>query len=177
MPALSLSFIHAVKDVKGMGFCNWAKLTLEFLVHGVRKYRNKGHREATGCIFLLVLFYLDCVSPTSVTTPATTRSIPRLNDWGDAEIRETLRRLRGKGSFNTVKMEFNFIKEESHVDDEQMDTHHVHKGKTEYDEVCLTKIETDVRKLKELILGKTECNEFRNDLVFRTPSPTGVSKS
>lgn len=93
MPALSLSFIHAVKDVKGMGFCNWAKLTLEFLVHGVRKYRNKGHREATGCIFRLVLFYLDCVSPTSVTTPATTRSVPRLNDWGDAEIRETLRRL------------------------------------------------------------------------------------
>lgn len=58
-------------------------------------------------------------------------------------------------------MEFNFIKEESHVDDEQMEAHHVHKGKTEYDEVRLTKIETDVRKLKELILGKTECNEFR----------------
>ncbi|XP_028118974.1 uncharacterized protein LOC114316521 isoform X2 [Camellia sinensis] len=52
MTGLKPSFIHAVKDVNRMRACNWAKLTLQFLHNGVRKY--KGHRGATGCVFLLM---------------------------------------------------------------------------------------------------------------------------
>ncbi|CAL5337764.1 unnamed protein product [Camellia sinensis] len=53
MTALNALFIHAVKDVNGMRACNWAKLTLQFLHNGVRKY--KGHRGATGSVLLLMV--------------------------------------------------------------------------------------------------------------------------
>ena len=53
MTGLKPSFIHAVKDVNRMRACNWAKLTLQFLHNGVRKY--KVHRSATGCVFLLMV--------------------------------------------------------------------------------------------------------------------------
>ncbi|CAL5323238.1 unnamed protein product [Camellia sinensis] len=53
MTALNPSFIHAVKDVNGMRACNWAKLTLQFLHNSVCK--SKGHRGATGCVFLLMV--------------------------------------------------------------------------------------------------------------------------
>ncbi|CAL5417359.1 unnamed protein product [Camellia sinensis] len=88
--ALKPSFIHAVKDVNGMRACNWAKLTLQFLHNGVRKY--KGHRGATGCVFLLM---------NSTSTSATMRSTPRHHDWGDTQIRETLQRIRRKQNFPT----------------------------------------------------------------------------
>ncbi|CAL5399360.1 unnamed protein product [Camellia sinensis] len=52
MTGLKSSFVHAVKDVNRMRACNWAKLTLQFLHNGVRKY--KGHRGATGCVFPLM---------------------------------------------------------------------------------------------------------------------------
>ncbi|CAL5443607.1 unnamed protein product [Camellia sinensis] len=52
MTGLKPSFVHAVKDVNRMRAYNWAKLTLQFLHNGVRKY--KGHRGATGCVFLLM---------------------------------------------------------------------------------------------------------------------------
>ncbi|CAL5344281.1 unnamed protein product [Camellia sinensis] len=53
MTSLKPSFVHAMKDVNRMRACNWAKLTLQFLHNGVRKY--KGHRGATGCVFLLMV--------------------------------------------------------------------------------------------------------------------------
>ena len=42
------------------------------------------------------LFYLDRFAPPCKSTSATTRSIHRLNDWGDAKIRETRRRMGRK---------------------------------------------------------------------------------
>ncbi|KAL7202112.1 hypothetical protein ACSBR1_033730 [Camellia fascicularis] len=56
MAVLTPSFIRAVKDVNGMRASNWAKLTKQFLVKGVRKYKTNGHRNATGCVFLLMVW-------------------------------------------------------------------------------------------------------------------------
>ncbi|KAH7851793.1 hypothetical protein Vadar_016547 [Vaccinium darrowii] len=54
-PALKKSFLHAVKNVETMKYSNWAKLTLDFLISGVRKSKRKGNPKANGCLLLLVV--------------------------------------------------------------------------------------------------------------------------
>ncbi|KAI8551126.1 hypothetical protein RHMOL_Rhmol06G0161100 [Rhododendron molle] len=55
-PALKKSYLHAVKNVEAMKECNWAKLTLEFLIGSIRKCKQKGHLRANGCLLLLVVY-------------------------------------------------------------------------------------------------------------------------
>ncbi|KAH7846353.1 hypothetical protein Vadar_012840 [Vaccinium darrowii] len=54
-PALKKSFLHAVWNVETMKYSNWAKLTLDFLISGVRKCKRKGNPKANGCLLLLVV--------------------------------------------------------------------------------------------------------------------------
>ncbi|KAF7131520.1 hypothetical protein RHSIM_Rhsim09G0109800 [Rhododendron simsii] len=56
-PALKKSYLHAVKNVEAMKECNWAKLTLDYLIGSVRKCKQKGHLRANGCLLLLVVWY------------------------------------------------------------------------------------------------------------------------
>ncbi|KAI8571555.1 hypothetical protein RHMOL_Rhmol01G0129000 [Rhododendron molle] len=56
-PVLKKSYLHAVKNVEAMKECNWAKLTLDFLISSVRKCKQKGHLRANGCLLLLVVFH------------------------------------------------------------------------------------------------------------------------
>ncbi|CAL5339017.1 unnamed protein product [Camellia sinensis] len=152
MTALKPSFIHVVKDVNGMRAYNWAKLTLQFLHNGVRKYKSKGHRGATGCVFLLMLLYLDCVCRSSTSTLATMRSMPRLHDWGDTQIQEMLRRIRRKQNLPTIVVEFDYNNDESDADDANMDACHVeNQQKRQYDEVRMSNLEFDIRELKEMM--------------------------
>ncbi|KAH7865271.1 hypothetical protein Vadar_004466 [Vaccinium darrowii] len=54
-PALKKSFLHVVRNVETMKYSNWAKLTLDFLICGVRKCKRKGNPKANGCLLLLVV--------------------------------------------------------------------------------------------------------------------------
>lgn len=55
MPAIGQSWVHVVKDVDGMKDYNWAKLTLDCLVEGIRTCKTRGHLKANGCLFLLAV--------------------------------------------------------------------------------------------------------------------------
>ena len=50
--------------------------------------------------FFMQLFYLDNVSPTFDGPSNAMRAIPRLNYWGDDQLRETVRLFRKLGGFN-----------------------------------------------------------------------------
>ncbi|KAG5516564.1 hypothetical protein RHGRI_037321 [Rhododendron griersonianum] len=88
------------------------------------------------------LFYLDNVSPTFESTYATTRSIPRLNDWGDSQLKKTFRLFRKLGGFhNEVKVTFS--------KPSQMNDHHVDVVKTEiYDDM-----RHDIGELKHTMIS------------------------
>ncbi|KAE9445824.1 hypothetical protein C3L33_22275, partial [Rhododendron williamsianum] len=57
------SFMNSVSDVVEMGNQNWANLTLDFLCKGIQEQRDKHLVQPNGCLFLLVVFYFDRVSP------------------------------------------------------------------------------------------------------------------
>ncbi|KAG5530585.1 hypothetical protein RHGRI_025520 [Rhododendron griersonianum] len=91
------------------------------------------------------LFYLDNVSPTFESTYDTTRSIPRLNDWGDSQLKKTFRLFRKLGGFhNEVKVTFS--------KPSQMNDHHVDVVKTEiYDDM-----RHDIGELKHTMISMNE---------------------
>ncbi|CAL5424782.1 unnamed protein product [Camellia sinensis] len=128
MTALKPSFIHAVKDVNGMRACNWAKLTLQFLHNGVRKYKSKGHRTVTGCVFLL------------------------MEDIFCDHRHEFKNKDTRKQNFPTVAVEFDYSNDESDADHADTDAHHAdNQQKGQYDEVRMSNVESDIRELKEMI--------------------------
>ncbi|XP_058198458.1 uncharacterized protein LOC131313981 [Rhododendron vialii] len=107
--SLNVSSLHFVKDVEVMKNCNWGKLTLHSLVCGINIYQDGKRVNISGCLFLLLLFYLDNVSPTFESTYATTRSIPRLNDWGDSQLKKTFQLFRKLGGFHNEVVHFNHM--------------------------------------------------------------------
>ncbi|CAL5326282.1 unnamed protein product [Camellia sinensis] len=90
------SFIHLVQNVDGMKDYNWSKFTLQFLVRGLRKHSSKSQSQPNGCLFLIMLFYFDRLAPSGCHV-ARACSVPCLADWGDAEIKETLKLFKNSG--------------------------------------------------------------------------------
>ncbi|KAH7836715.1 hypothetical protein Vadar_004681 [Vaccinium darrowii] len=108
-PTVNQSYIHLVSDVRGMENVNWAKITLDFLCQGIRVQRSNGLVQANGCLFLLLVFYLDHVSPTGLPIP---RTNPRLAIWGDREIKEVLREFNVIGGYKKEGVRVAFTMEE-----------------------------------------------------------------
>ncbi|KAF7144603.1 hypothetical protein RHSIM_Rhsim04G0115000 [Rhododendron simsii] len=115
-PALKKSYVHAVKNVEAMKECNWAKLTVDFLIGSVRKCKQKGHLRANGCLLLLVLFFLDHITTKETRTPSP-RSTPSLARWGDAKISGTMR-LLGDYQNKKVYMKFTHIEKQNQASPE-----------------------------------------------------------
>ncbi|KAF7154070.1 hypothetical protein RHSIM_Rhsim01G0153500 [Rhododendron simsii] len=84
-------------DVAEMANQNWAKLTLQFLCKGVQDQRDKDHVQSSGCLFLLVVFYLERVSP---TLKPSIRKFPSLVVWGDVEIKKVLHQFDKIGGYD-----------------------------------------------------------------------------
>ncbi|KAI8560913.1 hypothetical protein RHMOL_Rhmol04G0292800 [Rhododendron molle] len=91
------SFTKAVSDVREMGKQNWAKLTLQFLCKGIQYQRDNHHVQPSGCLFLLVVFYLERVSP---SVKPSIRKLPSLVVWGDDEIRSVLHQFDKIGGYD-----------------------------------------------------------------------------
>ncbi|KAH7840560.1 hypothetical protein Vadar_018579 [Vaccinium darrowii] len=108
-PAVNQSYIHLVSDVRGMENVNWAKITLDFLCQGIRVQRSNGLVQANGCLFLLLVFYFDHVSPTGLPIP---RTNPRLAIWGDREIKDVLREFKVIGGYKKEGVRVTFTTEE-----------------------------------------------------------------
>ncbi|KAF7143248.1 hypothetical protein RHSIM_Rhsim05G0139900 [Rhododendron simsii] len=115
-PALRKSYLHAVKNVEAVKECNWAKLTLDFLIGSIRKCKQKGHLRANGCLLLLVLFFLDHVTTKETHTPCP-RSTPSLAHWGDAKISGTMS-LLGDYQNKKVNMKFTHIEKQNQASPE-----------------------------------------------------------
>ncbi|KAI8537879.1 hypothetical protein RHMOL_Rhmol09G0058500 [Rhododendron molle] len=92
------SFMKAVSDVREMGKQNWAKLTLQFLCKGIQYQRDNHHVPPSGCLFLLVVFYLERVSP---SVKPSIRKLPSLVVWGDDEIRSVLHQFDKIGGYDS----------------------------------------------------------------------------
>ncbi|KAH7862978.1 hypothetical protein Vadar_011764 [Vaccinium darrowii] len=119
--AINQSFVHAVIDVETMEKMNWAKLTLDFLCKGIREKRRDGRVQGNGCLFLLMVFYFERVSPIQMVDPYV-RTVPCLAAWGDSETKEILRRFRNIGGYDTEGVVVHFLTEEGRVE-EKSDGH------------------------------------------------------
>ncbi|KAH7861286.1 hypothetical protein Vadar_024189 [Vaccinium darrowii] len=108
-PAVNQSYIHLVSDVRGMENVNWAKITLDFICQGIRVQQSNGLVQPNGCLFLLMVFYLDHVSPTGLPMP---RTNPRLAIWGDREIKDVLREFKVIGGYKKEGVRVTFTTEE-----------------------------------------------------------------
>ncbi|KAF7150337.1 hypothetical protein RHSIM_Rhsim02G0127200 [Rhododendron simsii] len=105
------SFIQKVTDVKAMGNVNWAKLILNFLRKGINDQCFYGHLQPNGCLFLLVVFYLDHVSPIPQVIPYV-RHVPLMAGLGDADIKGILHRLDEIGGYDNPGVVVHFRSEE-----------------------------------------------------------------
>ncbi|KAF7143268.1 hypothetical protein RHSIM_Rhsim05G0160000 [Rhododendron simsii] len=108
---VSRSLINVVSDVAAMANQNWANLTLDFLCKGILDQRNKDHVQPSGCLFLLVVFYLDRVSPRPTVMPYV-RKFPSLLAWGDSEIKSVLHRFDQIGGYDREGVVVHFTLEE-----------------------------------------------------------------
>ncbi|CAL5334986.1 unnamed protein product [Camellia sinensis] len=173
MTALKPSFIHVVKDMNGMRACNWAKLTLQFLHNGVCKYNSKGHRAATGCVFLLMVEF-DYNNDES--------------NANDADMDAHHVDNQQKGQYNEVCM--------SNV---EFDIHELKEmmKKVKGNDVCIINLSSNVAELKEMLKQLLQCfslgcnepfakqtnlGERKQILhhliegIFSRPQPAGVDK-
>ncbi|KAI8573624.1 hypothetical protein RHMOL_Rhmol01G0291400 [Rhododendron molle] len=105
------SLINVVSDVAAMANQNWANLTLDFLCKGILDQRDKDHVQPSGCLFLLVVFYLDRVSPRPIVMPYV-RKFPSLLVWGDSEIKSILHRFDQIGGYDREGVVVHFTLEE-----------------------------------------------------------------
>ncbi|XP_028083639.1 uncharacterized protein LOC114284889 [Camellia sinensis] len=59
--SINRCFLHSLKDMSSLHKLNWSKLVLDFLVDGVRKYKDKGEgkgqRGIRGCLFFLMVCF------------------------------------------------------------------------------------------------------------------------
>ncbi|KAF7127164.1 hypothetical protein RHSIM_Rhsim11G0015600 [Rhododendron simsii] len=108
---VSRSFINGVSDVVAMGNQNWANLTLEFLCKGIQEQRDKHLVQPNGCLFLLVVFYFDRVSPSPTVMPYV-RKFPSLVHWGDIEITNILHEFDKIGGYDSQGVVVHFTLDE-----------------------------------------------------------------
>ncbi|CAL5385728.1 unnamed protein product [Camellia sinensis] len=128
----------------GMKDYNWAKFTLQFFVHGLCKYNSKSHSQPNGCLFLIMLFYFDRVTPTGCDV-AHARSVSYLADWGDAEIKATLKLFQNSGGYQNEEVDVNF------VIDEQIQPFVQSEEMNNINDVQISKIETTVCDMKSVL--------------------------
>ncbi|CAL5415524.1 unnamed protein product [Camellia sinensis] len=138
------SFIHLIQNVDGMKDYNWSKFTLQFFVRGLCKYNSKSHSQPNGCLFLIMLFYFDCVAPSGCDA-GRARSIPSLAYWGDAEIKATLKLFQKSGGYQNEEVDVNFVVDEPmqpFVQSEEMKN---------MNDIRISKIETTVCDMKSVL--------------------------
>ncbi|KAI8570059.1 hypothetical protein RHMOL_Rhmol01G0003500 [Rhododendron molle] len=111
------SFMNGVSDVVGMGNQNWANLTLDFLCKGIQEQCDKYLVQPNGCLFLLVVFYFDRVSP-SPKVMFYVRKFPTLVNWGDIEIKNILHEFDKIGGYDSEGVVVNFTLDEGTKVDE-----------------------------------------------------------
>ncbi|KAI8566844.1 hypothetical protein RHMOL_Rhmol02G0073900 [Rhododendron molle] len=111
------SFMNGVSDVVAMGSQNWANLTLNFLCKGIQEQRDRHLVQPNGCLFLLVVFYFDRVSP-SPTVTSYVRKFPSLVNWGDIEIKNILHEFDNIGGYDSEGVVVNFTLDEGAKVDE-----------------------------------------------------------
>ncbi|KAI8551622.1 hypothetical protein RHMOL_Rhmol06G0200200 [Rhododendron molle] len=115
--SVTRSFMNGVSDVVAMGSQNWANLTLDFLCKGIQEQRDKHLVQPNGCLFLLVVFYFDRVSP-SPTVTSYVRKFPSLVNWGDIEIKNILHEFDNIGGYDSEGVVVNFTLDEGTKVDE-----------------------------------------------------------
>ncbi|CAL5354101.1 unnamed protein product [Camellia sinensis] len=91
-----------------------------------------------------MLFYFDRVAPSGCHV-ARARSVPCLADWGDAEIKETLKLFENSGGYQNEKVAVNFVVEE------QMPPSVQSEGMKNIDDSQILKIETTVCDIKSIL--------------------------
>ncbi|KAF5933206.1 hypothetical protein HYC85_029377 [Camellia sinensis] len=142
------SFIHLIQNVDGMKDYNWSKFTLQFFVRGLCKYNSKSHSQPNGCLFLIMLFYFDCVAPSGCDA-GRARSIPSLAYWGDAEIKATLKLFQKSGGYQNeeviLSVDVNFVV------DEQMQPFVQSEEMKNMNDIRISKIETTVCDMKSVL--------------------------
>ncbi|GMP59648.1 hypothetical protein CsSME_00022856 [Camellia sinensis var. sinensis] len=92
------------------------------------------------------LFYFDHVAPSGCHV-ARARLVPCLAHWGDAEIKETLKRFQNLGGYQNEEVEVNFVVEE------QMQPLVQSEGMKNIDDSRISKIETTVCYMKSILEG------------------------
>ncbi|XP_028111023.1 uncharacterized protein LOC114309486 [Camellia sinensis] len=109
--SINRCFLHSLKDMSALHKLNWSKLVLDFLVDGVRKYKDKGEgkgqRGIRGCLFFLMLFYVEHVTPAvDFVSPCASRQAPRLVYWIDEVIKKRISMLEKLQYQNNKKVGF-----------------------------------------------------------------------
>ncbi|CAL5383965.1 unnamed protein product [Camellia sinensis] len=135
------SFIPLVQNMDGMKDYNWAKFTLQFFVRGLCKYNSKSHSQPNGCLFLIMLFYFDRAAPSGCDV-AHAHSVPYLADWGDAEIKATLKLFQNSGGYQNEEVDVNF------VIDKQIQPFVQSEEMKNINDVRISKIETTICDMK-----------------------------
>ncbi|CAL5425778.1 unnamed protein product [Camellia sinensis] len=138
------SFIHLAQNVDGMKNYNWSKFTLQFFVRGLCKYNSKSHSQPNGCLFLIMLFYFDRVAPSGYDV-GRARSVPSLADWGDAEIKVTLKLFQNSGGYQNEEVDVNFVV------DEQMQPFVQSEEMKNINDIRISKIEMTVCDMKSVL--------------------------
>ncbi|GMQ09269.1 hypothetical protein CsSME_00052702 [Camellia sinensis var. sinensis] len=87
------------------------------------------------------LFYFDRVAPSGCDV-ARARSVPYLADWGDAEIKATLKLFQNSGGYQNEEVDVNFVV------DEQMQPFVQSEEMKNINDIQISKIETTVQGLK-----------------------------
>ncbi|KAF7114858.1 hypothetical protein RHSIM_RhsimUnG0074900 [Rhododendron simsii] len=98
-------------NVVAMGNQNWVNLTPDFLCKGIQEQRDKHLVQPNGCLFLLVVFYFDRVSPSPIVMPYI-RKFPSLVHWGDIEIKNILHKFDKIGGYDSQGVVVHFTLDE-----------------------------------------------------------------
>ncbi|KAK9984961.1 hypothetical protein SO802_034486 [Lithocarpus litseifolius] len=102
-PYIKRSFISILLNIDKLKNLNWAKLVLDFLIRGVRKYKEKNRVGVNGCLLFLMLFYFEHVNVETNLEHVSKRLQPRICYWGKKEVNQRMLKLHSIGSFDSRK--------------------------------------------------------------------------
>ncbi|KAH7835961.1 hypothetical protein Vadar_031479 [Vaccinium darrowii] len=152
-PAVHESLIHLVSDIRAMENVNWARITLEFLCNAIRGQRTHSRVHANGCLFFLLVFYLERVSPTGF------HQIPRTDRpllfWSDRQIKDVLRRFKKIGGYMRQGVGVIFTMEEESMDGGKDKTNGKASSSHQIPNVVLHDMKSTLDKVVDLLERQT----------------------
>ncbi|CAL4915574.1 unnamed protein product [Urochloa decumbens] len=96
-PRISPRCFPPLVDIKSIRELNWCKFVVEQLRKSVIAYGRKGKNSVPGCLFYLVILYLDSLDTRDTQIPGGT---PRISAWDRKLLTKVLEMdMKGNGSF------------------------------------------------------------------------------